>query len=152
MMPPTMRVFKEIQNGAQNKFAELKSSQQGLSSPAKSRALVAHIEFLQQYHNVHGPHMKNLYDALDPKFKPEDLSLTLERTTTESKKYKPVRFFALNCLLRRVLAALELDKLIIKQAWIDLRKHAEEQRGLFDDKDEEAVVVGVKRERSPPSQ
>lgn len=113
-MPPTMSKISDIEKGARERHASIR----GRKMPAvqKSRELIRHIEFLQDIHNIHGPHMKNTYDALDIAFRPDEVEVE-----------KGVKYLPVDIVLYRFLSALEKDKEIIHKAWVDLRDKVERE-------------------------
>ena len=67
-------------------------------------------------YNIHGPHMRNTYDALDIGFRPDEVEVE-----------KGVKYLPVDIVLYRFLSALEKDKEIIHKAWVDLRDKVERE-------------------------
>ena len=129
-MPPSMRVFEEMKTEARKEYARLlaadKKTNKKMSEMQQSKALIEHIEFHQRANNVYGPHMKNMYNALDLGWSEEDCVRT--NASGDRRKYLP-----LATLMARVEAAFVLDHEIIREAWVCVQAEAEKQHLLYSD-------------------
>ena len=104
--PPTLRAFKEIEEGTHECYRKLVLIKKKVSSVKKAQILASRIEFLQNINNVYGPYMRNTYDALEEKNN-------------------------LDVVFARVIVAIAEDKKLIKDAWIKMQAFSGDQIEAF---------------------
>ena len=142
--PPSMKVFNEVKAGASDVYAHRLIADKLIPDFKKSEALTNNIEYIQHTNNVVGTYMPNTYNALDKKYKPEDV---VEKTIKAGIHTRRVTFIPVDTLRRRLADAFELDRKVIRDGWRKVRNEANAQIQNFTEAADEDSSPETKRAR-----